>query len=281
MEQVRQARQATNQGNFDQAHKLYHDAQAQNPQLMEAQLGLGALLDLMGKYDEARKHFAKAIELAKPEQKVGALKSMAISYAFTNDCKSATKYEQQAFDQQMSQTPPDYTAAAETANELARICLEAGDTKAAEQWYKTGHETALKKTGLSEADKDLWNFRWFHAIARIEARRGMKNAALKHVDDAKAIIDRGVIDKAQAAFLPYLVGYVAFYGGDYKTAIDELQKANQHDPFILVLLAQAYEKSGQKDQAMELYKKVLAINIHNPTGAFSRPLAKEKVGAGS
>jgi len=279
MDQVREARRNANQGNFDQAIALYQQALQANPQLMEAESGIGAILDVEGKYDEARKHFANAIELAKPDQKVGALKSMAISYAFQKNCKDATKYEQQAFDSQMAATPPDYVAAAETADELARICLESGDFNAAEKWYKTGHETAFKKSDLTDAEKDLWNFRWEHAQARLAARRGKKAEAEKHVAAAKAIIDRGVIDKAQAAFLPYLVGYVAFYTGDYKTAIDQLQQANQRDPFILVLLAQAYEKSGQKDQAMDLYKKVLAMNIHNPTGAFSRPLAKEKVGS--
>jgi tetratricopeptide (TPR) repeat protein len=246
---------------------------------MEAESGMGVVLDLQGKYDEARKHFANAIELAKPDQKVGALKSMAISYAFQKNCKDATKYEQQAFDSQMKQTPPDYPAAAETANELARLCIESGDLNAADKWYKTGHETAFKKTDLSDADKDLWNFRWEHAQARIAARRGNKAEAQKHVAAAKAILDHNLITEAQAPFFPYLTGYVAFYGGDYKTAIDDLQKANQRDPFILVLLAQAYEKSGQKDQATDLYKKVLTMNIHNPTGAFSRPLAKEKVGS--
>jgi tetratricopeptide (TPR) repeat protein len=281
MEQVRQARQATSQGKLEEALNLYRQAQAQNGDLMEAQLGIGIVLDLDGNYDEARKHFANAIELAKPEQKIGALKSMAISYAFTKDCKNATKYEQQAFDQQMSQTPPDDIAAAETANELARICIESGDVPAAQKWYQTGHDTAFKKSDLSDADKDLWNFRWEHAEARIAARRGNKSEAQKHVAAAKAILDKGVIDKAQQAFFPYLTGYVAFYTGDYKTAIADLQQANQRDPFILALLAQAYEKSGQKDQAMDLYKKVLAMNIHNPTGAFSRPLAKQKVGTSS
>ena len=278
MDQVREARRNVGQGNFDQAMSLYQQALQTNPQLMEAESGMGATLDLQGKYDEARKHFGNAIELAKPEQKIGALKSMAISYAFTNDCKNATKYEQQAFDQQMSQTPPDYTAAAETANELARICIEAGDLTAAQKWYQTGHDTAFKKPDLSDADKDLWNFRWEHAQARIAARKKNKAEAAKHVAAAKAILDKGVVDKAQQPFFPYLTGYVAFYTGDYKTAITDLQQANQRDPFILALLAQAYEKSGQKDQAMELYKKVLTMNIHNPTGAFSRPLAKKKFG---
>ncbi len=277
-EEIRQARQLNAQGKQEEALAIYQKYLQEHPDSYEANSGAGVALDLAGKYDEARKYLAKAIDVASPQQKVGAWKSMAMSYAFQKDCKSAAKYEQQAFDQQMSQSPPDYTAAAETADELARICLESGDLNAAEKWYRTGHDTAFKKTDLSDADKDLWNFRWEHAQARIAARRGKKDEAQKHVAAAKAIIDRGVIDKAQAAFLPYLTGYVAFYTGDYKTAIADLQQANQRDPFILSLLAQAYEKSGQKDAAMDLYRKILTMNIHNPTGAFARPLAKQKVG---
>jgi hypothetical protein len=49
----------------------------------------------------------------------------------------------------------------------------------------------------------------------------------------------------------------------------------------LVLLAQAYEKSGDKQQATEYYHKVLASSGHNPTNAFARPVAKEKLGSPS
>ena len=79
--------------------------------------------------------------------------------------------------------------------------------------------------------------------------------------------------------MPYLEGYVAFYGGDYPAAINDLEKANQKDPFILVLIAQAYEKSGDQKNAMDYYRKVLEIYAHNPTGAFARPLAQRKVGS--
>ena len=55
-------------------------------------------------------------------------------------------------------------------------------------------------------------------------------------------------------FLPYLTGYVAFYTGDYKTAVEDLQKANQ-DAFNMALIGQAYEKLGDKDKAMEYFRK--------------------------
>ena len=80
-------------------------------------------------------------------------------------------------------------------------------------------------------------------------------------------------------FYPYLSGYVAFYLADYKNAIADLQKGDQKDPFVLSLLAQAYEKSGDKTQALDYYRKVLTINSHSPTNAFARPLAKEKIAA--
>jgi cytochrome c-type biogenesis protein CcmH/NrfG len=62
-----------------------------------------------------------------------------------------------------------------------------------------------------------------------------------------------------------------------KKAIADLLLADQRDPFILSLLAQAYEKSGQPAQATELWKKVLTMNSHNPTNAFARPLARKRV----
>jgi tetratricopeptide (TPR) repeat protein len=200
---------------------------------------------------------------------------MAVSYAFEGKADESAKYEKQVFDGRLAK--PDFPAAAEIANELARIYLEAGDLDHSQQWYKTGYDTALRKTDLSEADKNLWAFRWENAQARIAARRGQADEAQKHVAAAKAALDKAN-NPDQARFFPYLTGYVAFYAGDYKTAISDLQKADQRDPFILSLLAQAYEKAGDQADALEYYRKVLTVNGHGPTNAFARPLAKKKVG---
>jgi tetratricopeptide (TPR) repeat protein len=81
----------------------------------------------------------------------------------------------------------------------------------------------------------------------------------------------------QAVFFPYLTGYVAFYGGDYKTALADFLKANQSDPFIQVLTAQTYEKLGDNAKALELYRKAAATTGHNPPAAFARPFAARKL----
>jgi tetratricopeptide (TPR) repeat protein len=170
--------------------------------------------------------------------------------------------------------------AAEICTELARIYLETGDLDHSYKWYKMAFDTVGHKPDLSDADKNLWLFRWENAQARIAARRGKGDEAQQHVTAAKAALDKAN-NPDQLRFYPYLTGYVAFYTNDYNTAIAELQKADQHDPLNLALLAQAYEKSGDAAQAKLYYAKVLEVNTHNPTNAFARPFARKKLGSGT
>lgn len=272
---VKQGQKLNSDGKQDEALALYRQALEMSPNLFEAHLASGIALDLKGNYAEAREHFSKAIEGAPADSREQALRAMAMSYAFEGNARDAAKFEQQVFDARMF--AKQFTGAAEIANELARIYLECGDTANAVKWYQSGYETAQHKTDLSPADKNLWIFRWENAQARIAARNGKANEAQRHVAAAKAALDKAN-NPDQARFFPYLTGYVAFYTGDYKTAIADLQKADQHDPLILALLSEAYEKTGDASQAMDYYRKVLTSNAHNPTNAFARPLAKKKLG---
>jgi len=274
---VKEAGALNQEGKHAEALARYRQAIEMSPNLFEAHAGAGATLDLMGEYKQARQELAKAIEDAPAKSRPRALKMMAISYAFTCQPRESEKYEKQAFDQQMAEK--DFYAAGETADELARIYLECGNTNAAEKWYQTGHDTGLKKPNITPAEKALWDFRLEHALARIAARRGRHAEAEKHVAAAQALLDKGYDwRKQQAPYFPYLTGYVAFYAGDYKTALADFQKANLHDPFILNLIAQSYAKLGDKAQAMEYFRKVFESNAHNPTNAFARPLARKMLG---
>jgi tetratricopeptide (TPR) repeat protein len=274
---VKQGQKLNSEGKQDEALELYQEALAKSPDLYEAQLESGIALDLKGDYAAARLHLKKAIDVAPPDQKNRALRVMAFSYAFESNAPEAEKYEKQAFDSLMAK--PDYEGAAGVANELARIKLESGDIDGAADWYKTGYDTAVRIPDLKDADKNVWAFRWAHARARIAARRGQREEAQKQVAAAKAALDKAN-NPAQAVFFPYLTGYVAYYGGDYKTAITELGKASQEDPFILMLLAQSYEKTGDAARAKEYYNKVMANNGHGPTNAFARPVARKKLAGG-
>jgi tetratricopeptide (TPR) repeat protein len=271
---VQQGEKLSHEGKLEEALALYSEALAKSPDLYEAHLATGVALDLKGDYAEAREHLNKAIEVAPADLKTQALRSLAVSYAFEGNAYKASEPEMQVFNSRLAKS--DSVGAAETCNELARIYLEAGDPDHAYKWYKMGYETMAHKPDLTEPDKNLWVFRWESAQARIAARRGQADEAKQHVAAAKAALDKAN-NPEQARFYPYLTGYVGFYTGDYKTAIAELQKADQHDPLILALLGEAYEKSGDAAQAKAYYRKVLESNVHNPTNAFARPLAKKKL----
>ena len=274
---VKQAGELNNQGKQDQALALYQQVLTTAPKSFDAHLGIGVVLDLDGRYDEARQHLTMAISDASSDSmQTRALRTMAVSYAFTRSCADAAKYEQQVID--AANARHDYTAVADVANELARICLESGDYDAAFTWYQAGHESALRKANLTAAERDLWDFRWEHAQARIAARRGQAKEAQEHVVAAKKILDKGT-NPDQARFYPYLTGYVALYASSYPAAIADLLQADQTDPFIVSLLAQAYERSGDHANAMVYYRKVLTSNAHNVPNAFARPLAKQKLAA--
>ena len=274
---LRQGQQKLREGKQDEALALYKQAVAAAPDSVQVNNQVGVLLDLMGQYAEARKYFGHAIDVAPDARAKGqAQRSMAMSYAFDNDCKGAEKYEAPLYESYLA--AKDYYNAGEMADELARVCIEAGALEEASKWYRTGHDAGTSDPNLKPDQRDLWDFRWEHAQARIAARRGNKAEAQKHVAAAKAIVDKGT-NPDQKQFLPYLTGYVAFYGGDYKTALADLQQANQNDPFILVLIGQTYEKLGDKSQAMEAYKKASLSNAHNPPNAFAHPFAKKKLGA--
>jgi len=272
---VKEGQQLIREGKPDNALALYRKTLQTSPDSLPANIAAGSVLDLMAKGEEARKYFSKAIEVSDTsEHKAGAQRAMAMSYAFEGSCKKTIEYEQHVFD--FYGSVKNFFQQGEIADEAARVCIDSGDLDAAQKWYKIGHDAGMKEPDIKPARQDLWNFRWEHAQARIAARRGDQADAQKHVAAAQAILDKGTIPE-QANFLPYLKGYVAFYVGGYKAALEELGKANQNDPFIQCMIGETYEKLGDKDKAMEFYRKASTASSHNPPAAYAVPFARKKL----
>jgi tetratricopeptide (TPR) repeat protein len=272
---IKQAQQLMRDGKMDDALALYRKTLLMSPDSVPANIAAGSVFDLMGQGEEARKYFVKAIQVADtPEHKAMAQRAMAMSYAFEGNCEKTVQSEQLVFNYYGSEK--NFFQQGEIADEIARVCIDSGDLDTAYHWYQVGHDTGLKEPDIKPARQDLWEFRWEHAQARIAARRGNQGEAQKYVAAAKKILDKGT-NPEQALFLPYLEGYVAFYATDYKSALGELLKANQNDPFIQCMVGQTYEKLGDKDKALEYYRKASAAISHNPTSAYAVPFSKKRI----
>ena len=276
---LREGQQLVRQGKLSDALALYEKELKTSPDSVPAHTAAGNVLDLMGRGADARKHFANAIESAStPQQKAGAERAMAMSYAFEGDCAGAGKFEQMVFDYYVS--AKDAYQQGEIADEAGRVCIDAGDLDAAWRWYRKGFDAGMREPDIKPERVDLWKFRWEHAQARIAARKGDFPAAEKHVAAAKAILDKDPeMARMQAVFLPYLKGYVEFYAGRYKDALTDLENANQNDPFIQCLIGQTYAKLGDHDKATEYFRKAAASTAHNPPAAFAHWFTRKNAGA--
>lgn len=268
---VQDGQKLLDQGNLDGALEKFRAAVSADPQRYEAQDALGKALDLAGRYPEAREHLERAISLAPDGSKNQALAAMGTSFAFEARPEDAARFYRRSFDAQME--AKDLAGAAGTANALGRVYLESGNTQKAEQWYRTGYETARRIPHMPANQLALWDMRWAHAQGRIAARRGQRAQALQHAAAVKRLMPT-VADENQRAAYPYLVGYIDFYTRHYKTAIESLKQGSQEDVFVLGLIAESYRKLHDAPHAREYFERVLAGTGHNINAAFSRPAAR-------
>jgi tetratricopeptide (TPR) repeat protein len=246
-------------------------------------------LDRDGKTGAARELLQAMIDSATdPAAKAQAQRAMAMSYAFDGDCANTVKYEQMVmayWATRESAEPQDaFYQEGEMADEAARVCLEAGNVDAAEQWYRKGYELGMKEPEPLKHPRSLWAYRLTHALGRIAARRGDTAEAQRQIAAARRALDSDTAMAAQQErFFPYLVGYVALFTNDLTTADAQFTKAiamrgNDRDPFMHCLLAMTYERQGRQDEANTMYRKAYDLAMaHNPPAAFVRPFVRKKL----
>ena len=291
---VTQAEAQLRSGHLDQALAVYRGVLQTSSDSFEANLGAGVVLDLMGQVAAARTNLEKAIQAAKtPAARTRAEDAMMVSFAFQNDCTGAVKYVSVMYNRDLD--AGQYGAAGQMASRLGQLCLDAGDFDAAQQWFRMGYAATLQQPKLMPPAQNQLDFEWNAAMAQIDAAQGKRadkvqpppkgtgnisaaqyateqETAENRVKAARLVLakDAGA-NKAQLE--AFLTGSVAFYEGDYKTAAADLQKADQADPLVLALAAQAYEKLGDKAQATQVYQKIMASTAHTVTNAYARLLA--------
>jgi tetratricopeptide (TPR) repeat protein len=273
---INQARRLDLDGKQEQAIALYNQALVTAPRSFDAHYGIGRALDLAGRYDDARAHLTTAVALAPEETKEQALRMLGLSYTFVGNAREASTYFRQVYDRRVAAA--NFPGAAEVANELGRVYLELGDSDNAMAWYRVGFEVAARQTERPSSEIDLAAMRWAHAQARIAARRGNVVEARTQEAIVKALLDKGT-NQDQQIQLPYLVGYDRFYLGDFSAAEAALRTADQDDPFVQVLLAQAYERLGDLAVARTHYQRVMTSSSHAVNNAVARPIARRKLAA--
>jgi tetratricopeptide (TPR) repeat protein len=245
-------------------------------------------LDVEGKHAEARAIFGALIDNAPDaEQRAVVQRRMAMSYGYDGDCAKVIAYEEQVIAYWVTRRAAEPQNAhyqeGEMANEAARVCHDFGFFDEAERMYRRGSELGNMEPAPRTHPRSLWDFRLAHALARIEARRGNAAEARRWIGEARrALYSDPEMAQAQERYFPYLVGYVALYTGDLKTAEEQLSKSVEsirNDPFQVVLLGMTYEKMGQAEKATELFKRAYGMSTgSNPPNIYARAFTIKKLG---
>jgi tetratricopeptide (TPR) repeat protein len=164
-------------------------------------------------------------------------------------------------------------------NAMARIQLENGRLDDALKSYGKGYES-VPGSNLPEDQKQTWLGRLHHGKARTLARMGRHAEAWAEVETVKKMIVEG--GEAGRQYWPayhYLAGYAKLQSGDHAAAIEHLLQADPKDPFQRLLLAQAYEKAGNKAEAKKAYETVVASQWPGIERPLAFPEAKRKLTA--
>ena len=164
-------------------------------------------------------------------------------------------------------------------NAMARINLENGRLDDAMKAYEKGYES-IPGSNLDEVQKKTWLGRLHHGKARTLARMGKQEEAWAEVETIKKMIEDGGEEAKQ--YWPayhYVAGYAKLEAGDAAAALEHLKQADPNDPFHVLLLARAYERTGQKDEAKKAYQKIVDSQWAGIERPLAYPEAKRKVQA--
>src|SRR5262249_13454334 len=270
----------TNLGKLDEAKAAFERAIKLDGSTPRVYTFLGNIELLRGNYAKARELFndslAKQVKNSAP---FGPNYGLACAYIYQRDIKSAVKIlEAYAADYQNSGQQQNFPAVF-IWNSIARLHLEYGKAEDAFKAYEKGYET-IPSSNLDETQKKTWLGRLHHGKARALAKMGKRDEAWKEAETIKKMIEDG--GKEGEQYWPsyhYLAGYLKLESGDYAKAVEELKQTDLTDPFHKLLLARAYEKTGDSASAQKLYKEITEFNQLTLERALAYPEARKKLKA--
>ena len=241
---------------------------------------LGNIELLKGDYGKARDDFNKSLaKQVKGSAPFGPNYGLAYAYIYEGNIKAALKtleaYQQDYEHSSQQQAFP----AVFIWNSIARLHLEYGNPEDAIKAYQNGYAT-VPSSKIDELQKKIWLGRLHHGLGRSLSKMGKRDEAWKEAELIKKMIEEGGKDGEQ--FWPsyhYIAGYLKLEAGEFAEAIDHLKKCDLTDPFHKLLLARAYEKSGDQANAQKLYREITEFNQLTIERAIAYPEAKKKLKA--
>lgn len=268
----------TNDGKLDLAKTSLEKAIKLDGSTPRAYAFLGNVLLLKGDYAKAREIYTTA--LSKPVPGVapfGPYNGIAYTYIYEGKYDEALKSLNKYLDAYNQSGGPQGFPPVFIWNAIGRVLLESGRPEESIKAYEKGYE-AVKASQIDDLQKQIWHGRMIHGTGRALAKMGKHEDAWKQAESIKKMIEGGGEPGKQ--FWPsyhYIAGYLRLESKDYPKAIEHLKQTDLTDPFHKLLLARAYDQSGDKENAHKLYQEIVDSNQISMERALSFNEAKKKL----
>jgi len=267
-----------NRGEKEEARTNLEKAVAIDNSTPRAYNLLGNYHILRGDYAKAREMYRQALKrTVKGTTPFGPNFGLAYTYIYEANIPEALKVltrfqDEYARSSGAAEFPPVFIW-----NAIARLHLENGRPAEALKFYERGYQT-VPGSKLPAEEKLIWQGRLHHGRGRALAKLGKHEEAWKEAELIKKMIDENPERGKQ--FMPsyhYIAGYLRLEGGDHAKAIEHLKQADQTDLFHKLLLARAYDRTGDTANAQKIYREIVESNQNNLERALTVPEAKKKL----
>jgi tetratricopeptide (TPR) repeat protein len=295
--------------NYQEAEKAFQTYIKLVPDRGNPYDSYGELLLKMGKYDESIAQYKKAFE-KDPANFVSSLGGIGDNYIFKGDYETARKYYQDYFDKApttIGKLTALYLKAASYVHEgkienaiktfdESRVLAEKENlipsviNSYRNQCYilaETGNQgEALKcydkaidligKSNLQEADKENLNTSWIMSHLYLLTVNGELDKASAEAEKCRQKVESRK-NPGEEIGLNSLMGFLESKKGNYDKAIEYFSKGGPENPWIWYNTAIAYNKKGNRQNALKLFEKITKWNVNSLDLALVRRRAVEEL----
>ena len=260
-------------GRYDASIEYYQKALAVDPNFVASHIGIAANLNLKGKHADARKQLQKLYDMARSDSERRAA-HFATTVSYVDEGNMDKGLEELNRQYAVAQETDDAPAMAGDLVLMGNILLEAGKLDQALAKYNQAVKT-VEQSDLSEEVKDNTRRGYLFNAGRVAVKKkDFVTAKAKSAEYSKQV--QAINNPFQIRLSHQLVGMIALEEKDYDKALQELQQANQQDPYNLYRMALAHKGKGDTEKAREFCTQAAKFNgLDGLNYAFIRNKAEQ------
>jgi tetratricopeptide (TPR) repeat protein len=261
-------------GKYDQSIENYQKAYKKDNKYTTALAGIGNNYVLKDDLEKAREYYMKQYEEAVPvNEKFGALSSVILTYVEEGNIDGAIEACESRFKKAEKEDLFQYQIS--SLNTAGFILAENGELAKAASYYDKAAKI-IETAQMEDTDRKRYNY--FAGVNRCYILTGQNklDEATEEGENCLSIAEKRQ-NPGELQFIHGQLGSLEIKKGNYKQALDHLEKADPQSPYNWFQMALAYEGMDMKDKASDMFKQVATQNEVRLDLTLVRDKAKENL----